>query len=118
MYQQEKVSIVFNKIYDNKNQNALPKNFVAPKIKFIKSDKYVKKAKIYVETNFPNNYGSLDNFIYHIDSKQTIKWLMEFLKKRINDFGEFHDAISINNFNYHSVLSLKHIIKNFTNRII
>jgi len=106
-YQRKKLGILLDKklTYDAENRKPLPKNHIVPKITFKKIDKYIKEAKKYVELHFSNNYGSLDNFIYPIDHKHSIKWLMEFLNKRLNNFGDYQDAVSKDLFLYHSVLS-------------
>ncbi len=84
----------------------MPKKINIPKINFIKNNKYITEAKQYINKYFKFNYGSLDNFIYPIDRKQTIKWLIEFLNKRLINFGLYEDAVSEKEiFIYHSVLS-------------
>jgi len=92
--------------FDNENRLALPKDIKVPKIKVQKNNKYISEAKEYVNKNFPNNYGSLDNFIYPIDKKGSIKWLNNFLKERLYNFGPYEDAVSDKEpFVFHSVLS-------------
>ena len=39
-----------------------------PELITIKKDKYINEAIEYINNNFPNNYGSLDNFIYPINN--------------------------------------------------
>lgn len=114
-YQRVKLDILMQKnkkpvgnkwSYDNLNRLPLPKNHTVPDINFIKSNKYIVEAKHYVNKFFESNYGSLDNFIYPIDHTQSIKWLLEFLNKRLINFGKYEDAVSENEtFVYHSVLS-------------
>lgn len=93
--------------YDRLNRLKLPDNIKIPKlINKLNKNKYIDEAKIYVEKYFPNNYGSLDNFIYPIDYKATKKWLNKFLKERLPNFGKYEDAIDTNNdFIFHSVLT-------------
>jgi deoxyribodipyrimidine photolyase-related protein len=93
--------------YDAENRLPLPKSHQVQPIKSqIKSNKYVKEAITYVNKHFVENYGSLDNFIYPIDSKGAHKWLDEFLKSRLSNFGAYEDAVSEQDpFVYHSVLS-------------
>jgi deoxyribodipyrimidine photolyase-related protein len=92
--------------FDAENRKALPKNIKIPNIKYAKSNKYVLEAKKYVNNNFPDNYGSLDNCIYPIDRAGSMRWLMEFLEKRLIKFGDYEDAVSKDSlFVYHSVLS-------------
>lgn len=78
-YQRKKLNILIDSngkpeggvwSFDKDNRQALPKNIKVPNtINTIKLDKYKKSAINYVEKNWPNNYGSLDHFIYPIDKK-------------------------------------------------
>ena len=92
--------------FDESNRKPLPPHHICPSVTFIKTNKYIKEAKEYVMKHFKNNYGSLDNFIYPIDYNSSIKWLLEFLTKRLIHFGLYEDAVSEKDlFIYHSVLS-------------
>lgn len=93
--------------FDKENRLPLPKNHVVPNTtNKIINNKYTKEAIKYINKYFPNNYGSLDHFIYPIDNITSKKWLMKFLKERLALFGLYEDAISSNyDFVYHSVLS-------------
>jgi deoxyribodipyrimidine photolyase-related protein len=92
--------------YDIENRLNLPKNINVPILPKINKNKYIEKAIKYVNNNFKNNYGDLDNFIYPIDHKSSIKWLNNFLKNRLALFGKYEDATSTDyNFIFHSVLS-------------
>jgi len=103
-YQKAKLSILEGeKSYDSENRS--PLDHVIPKLPKFKSNKYIKEAIIYVEENFSDNYGSLDNFIFPIDNKTSVKWLNEFLEKRLNKFGKYEDAVSKDLFIYHSAIS-------------
>jgi len=57
--------------FDEDNRKKLPKNIEIPKIPSLKLyvpvNNIIKEAKEYVNTAFPDNYGSLDNFEYPID---------------------------------------------------
>jgi deoxyribodipyrimidine photolyase-related protein len=87
----------------------MPSNIKVPTIDIKynkKTNKYIEEAIEYTNTNFPNNYGSLDNFIYPINHTEAKEWLKEFLKKRFNNFGIYEDAVNNNYpFLFHSVLS-------------
>jgi deoxyribodipyrimidine photolyase-related protein len=92
--------------FDNENRKALPKNIKLDDTKKVINNKYTKEAIIYINKHFPNNYGSLDYFIYPIDTKTSLEWLDEFLKNKLNNFGPYEDAVSTEHpFIYHSVLS-------------
>lgn len=96
--------------FDTENRQGLPADITVPKISKIKHNKYIKEAISYVWDHFPNNYGLLEksgeNFIYPIDRPGSIRWLNNFLKQRLNNFGPYQDAVSSNEyFMFHSVLT-------------
>jgi deoxyribodipyrimidine photolyase-related protein len=71
-----------------------------------KIQKYIKSAINYVNKHFPNNYGNTDNFIYPIDHKTARKWIIDFFKKRLQNFGPYQDFVQEGeNYMFHSVLS-------------
>lgn len=113
-YQRKKLDILMNKdkpmggkwSYDSENRLALPNNIKLPKVKSIKKNKYIIEAIKYVDKHFPTNYGMTDTFYYPINSKTSKKWLEQFLKERLDNFGPYEDAVSDEEpFIYHSVLS-------------
>jgi deoxyribodipyrimidine photolyase-related protein len=95
------------KSYDKENRKALPKNiYIPPLPKNDNDSKYVIDAKKYVNDNFKNNYGDVDNFIFPISFETSEKWFDNFLINRFNNFGTYEDAIDQNNnFIFHSIIS-------------
>jgi deoxyribodipyrimidine photolyase-related protein len=92
--------------FDSENRIKLPKNIDVPDIPKIKKNKYIIEAIKYINTNFKNNYGELENFIYPIDHKSSLLWLNNFLEERLSNFGKYEDAVSTDyDFIFHSVLS-------------
>uniref|UniRef100_A0A6C0H1D1 Cryptochrome/DNA photolyase FAD-binding domain-containing protein n=1 Tax=viral metagenome TaxID=1070528 RepID=A0A6C0H1D1_9ZZZZ len=92
--------------FDLENRKSLPKNIKIPDLPKINKNKYITESINYINTNFNDNYGSLDNFIYPIDHNSSIDWLNSFLEKRLNSFGPYEDAVSTeNDFIFHSVLT-------------
>lgn len=95
--------------FDKENRKKMPENTVVPKIPILinkKSNKYIEEAIDYINKNFPNNYGSLDNFIYPINHKESKEWLKYFLKNKFKKFGIYEDAVSDRDpFLFHSVLT-------------
>jgi deoxyribodipyrimidine photolyase-related protein len=94
--------------FDEENRLPLPKNHEdnIPQINTKKS-KYVDDAKIWVNNNFPNNYGDMD-YISHMTftHKDAEKMLDDFVDDKLVHFGDYQDAISLSSpFVYHSLLS-------------
>jgi len=115
-YQRKKLSILIDKndkptggkwSYDSENRLPLPANLKVPEtVSKVKSDKYIKEAIKYVNKNWSKNYGSLDHFIYPVDSKASKLWLNKFLEERLSKFGAYEDAVSeAEPFVFHSVIS-------------
>ena len=109
-WQLKKLKIPYiSKSYDEMNRNKIPKDFEIPKSVISKNDnktKYVKEAKKYVNDNFKNNYGDVDEFNFPITHKTAKKWLKNFLKKRLSNFGNYQDAIlKDESYLFHSLLA-------------
>ena len=93
--------------FDKENRKSLPKNIVIPDKPKINKSKYVKEAINYINKHFPDNYGSLDFFIWPITHKQAENWLIKFIKERFDKFGDYEDAIKDDDpFLFHSQLSV------------
>ncbi len=114
-FMRKKLEILINKngkpegnkwSFDSENRKSLPTNINIPNLPQVNNNKYIDEAKEYVNKNFSNNYGSLDNFIYPIDYKSSVKWLNNFLENKLNNFGPYEDAVTTNNdFVFHSVIT-------------
>ena len=90
--------------YDKMNRDKLGK-IIPPKNPKIINNKFVKNAIKYVMKHFPENYGSLENFIYPIDRKSSLKWLNNFLEIKLKNYGKYQDAVSNFPFVFHGVIS-------------
>ena len=92
---------------DKQNRNKLPQIKIPPVVKLLPRDKkYIAEASSYVNKNFPNNYGNTDNFIFPISHGSANKFLREFIKNKLANFGKYQDAIrEENNTLFHSLLS-------------
>ena len=93
--------------YDADNRKKYPKNKIPPHIEFPIKTKYHLEAETYVNTNFNNHYGELNDFItYPIDFETAEQWLTQFLEQRFLEFGAYEDAIVKEaHFLNHSLLS-------------
>lgn len=91
--------------YDPENREKMPQEHEPPEIPTYNS-KHTKQAKKYVEKNFSENPGNLENFNYPISRKQALENLEDFLENRLEKFGKYQDAIDKDlNYGYHSLLS-------------
>jgi len=118
-YQRIKLKVMINKkeqpdggiwSFDHSNRESFGKidKINNEIIIFRNRDDKIKKAILYVNKHFSNNYGTnlLEDFIYPINTLEAKKWLDHFIKYKINNFGKYEDAISSDiKFGYHSLLS-------------
>ena len=95
------------KSQDKYNRSAMPKNIKIPTIQSNKGDKkYIDEAKKYVLKHFSKNYGSVDNFIFPVTHSTAKKFLNNFVKNKLNNFGKYQDAvIKGESYLFHSLLS-------------
>ncbi len=92
--------------FDADNRKKLPKKIEIPDISRPKPNKFVEEAVEYVESSFADNYGRASDFAYPIDHASAVEWLEQFLKERLELFGDYEDAISRDEaFIFHSVLT-------------
>ena len=67
---------------------------------------HTKKLKKEIEKLFPKHPGDVDNFWLPTTFLDSIKWLDHFIQKKFNLFGDYEDAVDVNNnFLFHSALS-------------
>ncbi|WP_439130656.1 cryptochrome/photolyase family protein [Polaribacter sp.] len=93
--------------FDDENRKKYPKGKTPPNIHFPEQTSFHKEATKYVNNNFANNYGKLNDFVvYPIDFKAAEKWLTQFFEIRFHEFGAYEDAIvREEHFLNHSLLS-------------
>ena len=92
--------------FDTMNRKTLPKGIKIPKIPNNKKDKYYIESLNYVEKYFSSNYGSTTEWTFPIDTSNAIKWLKNFIDKRLYNFGPYEDAVdTFHPFLFHSVIS-------------
>ena len=114
-WQRTRLNILLNKYgkplfgklsYDRDNRKSFNASYREPKPPPINNNKYIKGAIEYVETNFSNNVGSIDNFIYPVTFNEATKLLNNFIKHKLLTFGDYEDASSSEiYFGSHSLLS-------------
>ena len=93
--------------YDSENRKKYPANKIPPQITFPEQNEFIKEAIKYVNKNFSQNYGVInENFIYPTTFDESKDWFNQFLEKRFSEFGPYEDAIvSEESILHHSLLS-------------
>ena len=93
--------------YDSENRKKYPAKKFPPQITFPEQNKFIKEAIKYVNKNFSQNYGVInEDFIYPTTFNESKNWFNQFLKKRFSEFGPYEDAIvSEESILHHSLLS-------------
>ena len=92
--------------FDEDNRKKLPKNIELPKIPELEENDFVKAAKKDIEESFKSNLGTTAHFNYPITHKEAERWLDKFLIERMQNFGDYEDAIDKDkSILFHSVLT-------------
>ncbi len=92
--------------FDEDNRKKLPKNHTPPTAPSTPQNPYIKQAIAHINTHFPHNPGSTENFRYPVTRTDALSWLNTFLTERLQDFGPYEDAISTQHpFINHSLLT-------------
>jgi deoxyribodipyrimidine photolyase-related protein len=92
--------------FDPENRKRIPKGLSIPHRSFPSPSPHVKEAKTFVEKNFSEHPGTTEDFIYPVTHRDAEKWLDDFLKKGLKDFGDYEDAMMRDEpFLFHSLLT-------------
>ena len=92
--------------YDADNRQKLKKGVTLPDEPTGRDNDYIREARQYIETNFPDNPGQTEPFIYPTNHAEAADWLENFVQVKLDDFGQYQDAITTRgNFLFHSLLS-------------
>ena len=93
--------------FDDQNRLKYPKGKKTPKIDFPKKPTNHGDIINYIDKNFADNYGSIENMsVYPTNFKEAEKWLDNFLETRFYEFGPYEDAVLKNeSILNHSLLS-------------
>jgi deoxyribodipyrimidine photolyase-related protein len=109
MWSKSKLDIIPNiKSQDLKNRKSVPKNTPIPPLSVLGEidKKYIKNAELYVEKNFPNNYGSVECLSFPVTRKSAKMWLNQFIAHKLKNFGDYQDyTLQDENYMFHSGLS-------------
>ncbi|MBC5793541.1 MAG: cryptochrome/photolyase family protein, partial [Nanohaloarchaea archaeon] len=91
--------------FDPENRKKMPQDVEKPEIPQFSSE-HVEEAKEYVEENFADNPGKIEGFFWPVTREQALENLEDFLKNRLEKFGDYQDAIDSDlKFGFHSLLS-------------
>jgi deoxyribodipyrimidine photolyase-related protein len=94
--------------FDEENRKKIPKKLrkEIPVLKFPSENEWVIEAREYVNNNFPQAFGSSEDFEYPITHDAALAWLDEFIQQRFTLFGPYEDAlVPGQGWLYHSVLT-------------
>jgi deoxyribodipyrimidine photolyase-related protein len=109
IWSKKKLNILPNvKSTDKQNRKRMPKDIVIPGLKKIDKidNDFIKNTMVDVDKDFTQNYGNTDNFIYPVTHKSAKSFLMDFIKNKFNNFGDYQDYIKKDeSYMFHSILS-------------
>jgi deoxyribodipyrimidine photolyase-related protein len=92
--------------FDTENRKKLPRGTEVPELPAVDHDHHVNDALDWARTEFPDNVGDLDAFIWPTTHEQADAWLTRFLEDRFDLFGPYEDAIAADEpWLFHSVVS-------------
>jgi deoxyribodipyrimidine photolyase-related protein len=92
--------------FDTENRKRLPRGIDVPVLPEVERDEHVRSALAWVRTEFPDNVGDLDAFLWPTTHAQADAWLDRFLEERFDRFGPYEDAIAADEpWLFHSVIS-------------
>ena len=92
--------------FDKDNRKKLPQTVKLPKRLIAYETKHTKVLKKFVEVTFKNHPGNTNNFWLPTTHKEASMWLDNFIKEKLNLFGDYEDAVSQrDNVLFHSALS-------------
>ena len=92
--------------FDEDNRNKLDPKVQIPNLITFKETTHTKNIKKFLEKNFNDHPGTLEDFNYPTTRKDALNLFFDFLKKKLNLFGDFEDAISQkSHVLFHSMLS-------------
>ena len=92
--------------YDHENRKRIPNTIKIPSLIKVNETEHTKKLKKIIAKKFLSHPGNVDNFFFPTTEIDAQKWLDFFIKKKLNLYGDYEDAVDIkNNILFHSILS-------------
>jgi deoxyribodipyrimidine photolyase-related protein len=80
--------------FDTENRAKLPKAHVPPPEPLTPGNEFTREAAQYISEKFPQHLGSLKHFRWPVTRADAEQWLDQFIDERLENFGEYEDAIS------------------------
>ena len=92
--------------FDPENRKKLPRGIALPTPRRPAESESVRQARRYVRERFPDAPGADEPFAYPTDHAEAADWLDEFVRERLEKFGDYEDAIARDHaVLFHSVLT-------------
>ena len=92
--------------FDEDNRKKIPKNVEIPIIPVNKNHKKFQSLKSKIKSIFHDHPGEIDYLWMPTNREESLKWLDDFLENKFKKFGDYEDAIRLeNNFLFHSAIS-------------
>ena len=80
--------------FDEDNRKKLPDKVDVPKQLKFQNTSHTEILKKFIELNFKNHPGTTNNFWFPTTREQTQKLFDQFIKSKIDLFGDYEDAVS------------------------
>jgi len=80
--------------FDTENRKKFPKDYREPPTLSLQGSRYETEVIALIEKNFADFPGEVGPLYLPWNRAQSLQWLKEFLKQRLDDFGPYEDAIS------------------------
>ena len=92
--------------YDTANRQKLKRDVSVPPAPEPYDNAYIRDARAYVETHYPDNIGDTTHMIYPTNHAEAEQCLQDFVRIKLDQYGTYQDAISQRaTFIFHSLLS-------------
>lgn len=92
--------------FDQENRKKMPKDLAIPKLPCFEVSENFSAVKAFVEENFADHPGTLNEFHWATTRESARQALECFVQERLEKFGDYQDALHPHEaFNFHSVIS-------------
>lgn len=92
--------------FDEDNRLPLPPKITPPPLPKFAVDSHISDVQALCDKMFANHPGASEDFWLPVQRSQAKKWLAQFFKEKLAEFGPYEDALAIHSdFVFHSVLT-------------